>query len=171
MNNKTKKMCLSAMLAALTCVATLVVSIQIPATGGYINMGDCMVLISGWLLGPVYGFASAAIGSSLADIILGYVAYAPATFVIKGLMAVAAYLVYKIISGGKNSIFARIASAVAAEFVMVFGYYLFESVMYYGFVGASAGIPSNLLQALGGIVAGTALCTLITANIKGKVFR
>ena len=43
----------------MCCVATMVV--QIPLPTGYVNIGDCFVIISGFLLGPVYGgFAAAA---------------------------------------------------------------------------------------------------------------
>ena len=77
------------MLAALTCVATIVIKIPSPLNG-YINLGDCIVLLSGWLLSPVYGFFAAGLGSALADLFSGYAAYAPATFLIKGLMALIA---------------------------------------------------------------------------------
>lgn len=51
-----------------------------------------MVLLCGWLLGPIYGTIAAGLGPALADIFSGYVVYAPATFVIKALMALVAYL-------------------------------------------------------------------------------
>ena len=62
-----KKIVLAAMFAALACVATMVINIPIPATGGYINLGDCIVILSGWLLGGAYGAAAGGIGSMLAD--------------------------------------------------------------------------------------------------------
>ena len=50
-DRKIKKLVTAAMLAALVCVATIV--IQIPSLNqGYLNLGDCFVLLSGWLLGP-----------------------------------------------------------------------------------------------------------------------
>lgn len=72
-----KKMLLAALFAALACVATMVISFPIPATQGYINMGDCMVLMSGWILGGLYGALAGGIGSALADLLLGYTVYAP----------------------------------------------------------------------------------------------
>ena len=60
------------MLAALVCVATMVIKIPSPLNG-YINLGDCIVLLSGWLLSPVYGFMAAGLGSALADLFAGYV--------------------------------------------------------------------------------------------------
>lgn len=91
--NTTNKLILAAFFASLTCVMTLVVTI--PNTlGGYVNLGDGFVILSGWMLGPFFGFLAAGIGSSLADIISSYVIYAPATFLIKGLTALTAYCVF-----------------------------------------------------------------------------
>lgn len=69
-DKKIRKLVLAALLAALVCVATMVVQIPSPMQG-YVNLGDCFVLLSGWLLGPWYGFAAGGIGSMLADIFLG----------------------------------------------------------------------------------------------------
>ena len=71
--------------AALICVLTMVIVIPIPATQGFINIGDAGVMIAGLLLGPVIGGLAGGIGSALADIFLGYTIYAPATLIIKGL--------------------------------------------------------------------------------------
>lgn len=64
-DKKIRKLVLAALLAALVCVATMVVQIPSPMQG-YVNLGDCFVLLSGWLLGPWYGFAAGGIGSMLA---------------------------------------------------------------------------------------------------------
>ena len=87
MKTKTQKTVLAAMLAALCCVATMIIKIPSPLKG-YFNIGDSIVLLSGWLLTPFYGFFAAAVGSALADVFSGYVFYAPVTFVIKGVMAI-----------------------------------------------------------------------------------
>ena len=55
---------MTALFMALCCVATMVIQIPSP-TQGYVNLGDCVVLLSGWLLGPWYGIAAAGIGSAL----------------------------------------------------------------------------------------------------------
>ena len=68
----TQRIIFSSMLAALVCVATMVIKIPSPLNG-YINLGDCIVLLSGWLLSPVYGFMAAGLGSALADLFAGYV--------------------------------------------------------------------------------------------------
>ncbi len=58
-------------MAALTCIATMIIHIPTPGLG-YIHFGDGMVLLSGILLGPLYGSLSAGIGSMLADVFSGY---------------------------------------------------------------------------------------------------
>ncbi len=52
---KTKKLVIAAVFAALVCVATFAVRIPAGLSGGYVNMGDAVVLLSGYLLGPVLG--------------------------------------------------------------------------------------------------------------------
>lgn len=73
---------LAALFTALTTVATMVIQIPSPMSG-YVNLGDCMVLLSAWVLGPFVGAAAGGIGSMLADIITGYAYYAPGTLIIK----------------------------------------------------------------------------------------
>ena len=53
-DQKVKKLVLSALMAALVYVATSIIQIPSPMSG-YVNLGDCFVLLSGWLLGPWYG--------------------------------------------------------------------------------------------------------------------
>ena len=127
--NTTQKIAVTALLAALTCVATMVIKIPSPMKG-YLNLGDCVVLTAGWMLSPVYGFLAAGLGSALADLFSGYVVYAPATFLIKGLMALVAWFVYKALCNKTNSSVSRIISGVLAEIIMVLGYYIFEGFMY-----------------------------------------
>ena len=78
-DKKILSLVIAALFAALTCVATMIFTIPLPGKG-YLNTGDCFVILSGCLLGPVYGGLAAGIGSALADLILGYALYAPGTF-------------------------------------------------------------------------------------------
>lgn len=158
-----KKIVISSMFAALTCVATMVIKIPIPATNGYINIGDCIVLLSGWLLGGVYGTVAAGIGSMLADALLGYMTYAPGTLIIKGLVALVAFTFYRAM-GEKHIFLARLLSSVLAEAVMVLGYFIYEAtVLGYG-IGAAASIPANVIQGVGGVVISILFMELIRNN-------
>lgn len=155
MKTTTQKIIFSSMLAALTCVATMVIKIPSPLNG-YINLGDCIVLLSGWLLSPVYGFFAAGLGSALADLFSGYAAYAPATFLIKGLMALIACGGVKLFQKRVDKQFSRIISGVTAELFMIAGYWLFEGFLY-GFISSAVNIPANGLQGLAGLILGILL--------------
>ena len=146
---KVKKLVLAALFAALAYCATLIIHIPSPI-GGYLNLGDCIVLLAGWLLGPAYGAAAAGLGSALADLTLGYTSYIPGTLVIKALMAVVAYYAAKAVPG--KSVVKSVVSGVLAEVVMVGGYFCFEATILGNGLGAAVGIASNLMQALAGIV-------------------
>lgn len=147
----------SALMAAFCCVATMLIAIPTP-TGGYVHPGDGLVIATGIILGPIYGGLASAIGSMFADIFSGYMIFAPATFIIKGLAAVLAYYGYKhikfkpVISGG-----------MLAGIIVVSGYYLFEATFLgYGFIGSLVGIPGNIVQSIFGI----AISALIVPVLK-----
>lgn len=158
-----RRLVLSGLLAALTTVATLLIRIPTPSKG-YINLGDCFVNISGWILGPAYGAGAAGVGSALADLIAGYSVYAPATFVIKALMAAASFYVFTLVMKSGHSFAARIIAAAGAELIMCGGYFLFEAVLY-GRGTALAGVPANIVQGIGGAVISVVLYELIFRRI------
>lgn len=145
-----KRLTLTGLFAALATVATLIIQIPTPSKG-YINLGDCIVNVAAWLLGPVYGAAAAGIGSGLADLISGYAIYAPATFIIKALMAVASYYVFTLLFRKIHSFPARMAAAITAEIIMCAGYVIFETIIYGSFAAAAVGIPANAVQGIAGV--------------------
>ena len=163
MRSSTKTLVIAAMFAAVICVATLIVRIPTPMKG-YMNLGDCAVLLAGWLLPPGWGFLAAGVGSGLADIFGGYPVYAPATFVIKGLMAVIAHLGFKGLSRF-GTFAAWLLSGLIAEVVMVFGYYGFEGALY-GFAPSLVNIPANAFQGLVGLIVGLILVKVFQKRIK-----
>lgn len=154
-NNTTQRIVMAALLAALTCVATMIIKIPSPLKG-YLNLGDCVVLLAGWMLSPTYGFLAAGLGSALADTFSGYVTYVPATFVIKGLMALIAFYGFKLLHSKLGNISSRIISGIAAEVVMVAGYFIFEGFLY-GFGPSLVNIPANVIQGIAGLIIGTIL--------------
>jgi uncharacterized membrane protein len=81
----TKNVALIATFTALVFVTTLIFQVGIVATNGFFNLGETMVYISALIGGPITGFIAGGLGSSLADVTLGYGQFAPGTFVIKGL--------------------------------------------------------------------------------------
>lgn len=155
-HKKLYRLVLTALFAALTCVATMLIQIQMPATNGYVNIGDCFVLLGAWVLGPWFGAAAGGIGSALADLLAGYPHYIPGTLVIKALMAVIAALLYQRL-GKKHSYLGRLVGGVAAELWMVLGYFVYAWIALGKGLAAATSIPGNLLQGVIGIVAALAL--------------
>lgn len=162
--NTTQKIVMAAMLAALTCVATMIIKIPSPLKG-YINLGDCVVLLAGWTLSPIYGFLAAGLGSALADLFSGYVVYAPATFVIKGVMALIAYYGFKLLHKKIGNLPSRIIMGIVAEAVMILGYFVFEGFLY-GFGPSVVNVPANSVQGIAGLVLG---CVLVKVFEKSKL--
>lgn len=154
-HNATYNIVISALLAALVCVATMLIKVPSPLKG-YLNLGDGIVLLCGWFLNPVYGFLAAGIGSAMADLFAGYGTYVPATFAIKGLMALTAYFGFRLLGKHIGNVPARILTGIAAEIVMVMGYYVFEGFLY-GFGASLVNIPANAVQGVAGIILGTVL--------------
>lgn len=166
------KLCVSGMFAALICVATMLIRIPSP-TGGYVNFGDCFILIAAWVLGPVYGFAAGGIGSAMADLLSGYAHYIPGTFVIKGLIAVAAALiVHAFMKKNEKLRFpGYVIGGIAGEIIMVGGYYLYAAVaLGKGFAVAFDSVFGNVVQGAFGVAVGVVLAQLIAKTRVLKKF-
>ena len=160
-----KHLSFTAVLAALCCVSTVFFVVPLPASG-YFNMGDVFVLLSGWLLGPLYGAAAAGLGTMLADVVGGYASYAPATLVIKAVMAVAAYFVSRLLKKAirreKLDVLPRAVSARVGEALMVLGYFFFEGVLLGMGMGAAPNLLGNALQGV--------CCFLIAVILIGAIY-
>ena len=162
----------AALFAALTCIGTMIIKIPTP-TLGYIHPGDGFVLLSGLLLGPLWGGLAAGIGSGLSDLIGGYFIYVPATFIIKALTAIVAYFTFRFSSKllkSKSNISAIIFSGIIGEVVMIFGYFIFEIFMLSivnkttlsaGVIASLAGIIPNIIQGVFGVIISTTLYPLL----------
>ncbi len=137
---KAKRLVQTGLLAAVIAVTTMVVNVPLPGVKGYVNVGDAVVLLSGILLGPAAGAFAGAVGSSLADLLLGYAHWAPWTFIIKGIEGfLAGWLAFR---PQKGSTFLGV---FAGAVVMV--------------AAAVVSLPGDLLQ--GGV---SALLCVIIAN-------
>ena len=146
---RTRMVVMAAAFAALACVATMVVKVPSP-TGGYMNLGDTVVLLGGYLLGPAWGALAGSIGPALADVLLGSPIYAPATLVIKAGMAALAAACHQAFGKGRGPL-GLAACGIVGELPMVVGYWLYDALLLGSAAGAAAGIPSNLVQAAFGI--------------------
>ena len=151
----TKKLVITALFMALTMVATMFIRIPLPL--GYVNLGDVFVLLSVFVLGPIYGTIAAGVGSGLADL-FGYITYAPGTLIIKATMALVAWLIYALLLKVTNKkMLAEIAGGIVGTILMACGYFLYELLFFTTAAVAIVNAPWNLLQ--GGI--GVALSVII----------
>ena len=157
---------LIAIFAALACVMTMTIEIPVLATGGYINIGDFIVMFTGLMFGPIIGGLAGGIGSCLADLILGWPLYALPTLVIKGLEG---FIVGVIANPKKESIRINLRDILAVTIgglIMVSGYFIVEAfILQYGVLNASIEVPGNLFQFIFGAVASILLIIPIRRNV------
>ncbi len=141
-DNRTNRLALAGQLCGATLLLTLI-SLPLPSGYGYVNLGDGGVYLCAMLLPGGLGVLAAGVGAALADLILGWAVYAPATLLIKGLTALLA------------GIALRKAKRAAAPLSMVccltvpLGYFLFETVLLTAPVAAVNVLPNALQAALG----------------------
>lgn len=147
------------MFAALIFVATAV--FPIPLGNGYANLGDTLIAVSSFFVGPLWGALAAGVGSALADLFLGYTVYAPATFIIKALMAVIFFFLFNPFAKGKGKIPASLLASFCAEVFMIAGYFLFESILYTP-AGALPNILGNSIQGIVGCVCSAVLISMFS---------
>jgi len=162
----TRTLTLSALFCALVFVMTWVY-VPTPSVGN-VNLGDAALLLSAWTLGGPWAALSAALGATLADLSSGFALYAPATFLIKTGMVFAALGIRKLLSRLPRSASAFL-SALAAELVMVMGYFLYEFLVLGmllrldGYtVAALVNIPFNCVQ--GAVAIAIAIAVKIPAS-------
>lgn len=84
MKERNRRMCLAGLFTALVYLLTAFLSIPYPGHAGYLNLGDMLIMLAAFLLGPRWGVLIGVIGSGLADLTLGYPIYLPFTFLAKG---------------------------------------------------------------------------------------
>ena len=137
-------------MAALVCVATMLIQVPIPATEGFFNVGDAMVMVAALTFGPFVGAFAGGVGSSLADFLGGWYVWVPFTLIIKGIEGL---LAGRVSTGGEDRRNLRLILAwLVGGFEMVVGYFLVQVYMY-GLNVALVEIPVNFVQmTVGGIV-------------------
>ena len=170
-----RRLCVGALLAAMICLATMLIKLPIAVAHGYVHPGDIFIYLAAMTLGPPAGL-SAAIGSALADALSGiYAVYAPPTLLIKGLMGYAAGRAL----GGIGSVRSAVSAASvkkrgvlyhavvfgACGAFMAMGYWLVDTMLF-GAAAAAAAVPMNLLQGLFGAVGGTLLSRANLGRLK-----
>ena len=137
-----KSLAVAALFMALVMVTTAFVKIPRPLTG-YIHLGDTFIFLACFFLKKPYAIAASAMGSALADVI-AFPVYAPATLIIKAVMA----LIFCLIAGEEPTFWRCVLGAVAASVWMLAGYYVFNSVFLVGWSAALLNLALDSIQPL-----------------------
>lgn len=155
LTSKTKDMVISALLIALVFVATKFINIKLPLSinGGLIHAGNIMLFLSAIVFGKRKGAIAGAFGMGLFDILSGWLAWAPFTFIVRGLMG---YIIGEIswMNNQKgNSLFLNLVAILVGGLWMLVGYYFTEVFLYGNWVAPFTSIPGNITQiVIGGLV-------------------
>jgi uncharacterized membrane protein len=146
----TRSLAAMAIMSALTTVVTMF-ALPFAPTGGFFNLGDAIVMTTAIVFGPIVGGVAGGLGSALADLLLGYSAFAPFTLIIKGFEG---FIIGKIAGGpGKPSVVKLALAWIVGGVTIVGGYWVTEAfIMGLGVPAANAEILINVPQAIGSII-------------------
>lgn len=140
-NSKVEKLVMTALMTALVTVITIIIPIPVPFTNGYIHLGDSMIFLAVIILGWKGGAIAAAVGSTFADLLLGFVYWAPWTFVVKGGMALILGLI--IYQCSKSKVRFVITSIIIIAFWLAFNFAVQAIINYENNRNASTLIESS----------------------------
>ena len=142
MRHSTKDMVLTGMGIALVFVATLI-NIKLPiGQGGLIHLGNVPLFLFAIIYGKKIGAMAGAFGMGLFDLMGGWTPWAPATFIIVGLMG---YTV-GVIAEKKDDLTGYTLAIILACAIKVAGYYVAEALIYGNWVQPVLSVPGNLMQ-------------------------
>lgn len=143
---KTKAIVINALFIALTLIATMFINIKLPimGNGGLIHLGNVPLFIAAILYGKKTGAIAGAFGMGFFDLISGWAAWAPFTFIIVGSMGYVVGLISEKVPG-KRVLVNSLAVAIAL-LIKVVGYYFVEVILYGNWIQPFGSIPGNVMQ-------------------------
>ena len=166
MKDKTKQITLTASFAALIFLFTYFV--KVPVASGYVHLGDTLIYLLACIIGGPWAMLAGAIGEGLADVIGGYIMYAPATVLIKAAVAVP-FLFFTKKSDKILTLWTGLMTLPAA-LITVGGYFLADCIIDKTY--AVADIPGNVIQAVGSAVLFIVLSTVFDRmNLKQRLLK
>jgi len=90
-----RQIAMTASFIALVFLATSLFYIPLVSSTGFFNIGEAFVYIAALIGGPIVGALAGGIGAAMADMVLGYGYFAPATLVLKGLEGFTVGFIYR----------------------------------------------------------------------------
>ena len=121
--------------------------IRITTVGGFVHLGDCMVLLAAALLGKKRGALASGIGMALVDLYSGYIIWAPFTFIIKALMA---YIAGAILEYNHRKSY--LVPFLISGIFMVVAYFFSGAIIAFLFTGSSNTIIGALVYSAKDII-------------------
>lgn len=141
MNKQVKNICFSSLFAAIIFAVTRFIQIPIPL--GYLNFGNCIILLSCCLLPGSYAVAASALGSSFADL-TSFPVYTVPTLIIKSIFPLVFCVMLKIKI--KNSYAKHIIAAAVSTLIPLVGYTVTGMILYGGVAAGAAQIPGLITE-------------------------
>lgn len=135
---------ITAMFIALTYVFTAFINVRLPiaANGGLIHLGNVPLFLCAIIFGKKSGAIAGGVGMGLFDLLSGWTAWAPFTFIVVAIMG---YTVGAITEKHHGFRYNALAIAAAA-IIKVVGYYIAEGIIYGNWIAPAVSIPGNLIQ-------------------------
>lgn len=157
----TKTLVINGLFIALTLVATMFINIRLPiiGNGGLIHLGNVPLFLGAFIYGRRTGAIAGAFGMGLFDLISGWTAWAPFTFVIVGLMGYVSGLISEKVK--LRPVVANSIAVAAALIIKITGYYFAEVFLFHNWLVPLGSIPGNVVQV---VVAG-----IIVVPFAGKL--
>lgn len=154
--NNISEIALNGLLIAIVFVATFFIQIRLPISinGGLIHLGNVALFSIAILFGPRRGAMAGAFGMCLFDLLSGWVAWAPFTFVVRGAMGFIIGSVAHIKGNNGNSFIYNISGIILGGLWMIAGYYATEGLLYGNWLSPLTSIPGNITQIALGILVG-----------------
>ena len=169
-NDNLQKIIQAGLMAAL-CYVGYAVFPAISASGTKIHIGNDFVVMAAYLLGGVYGGLSGAVGLSIADILGGYAASAPRTFITKLVIGlITGFVAHKIAGLSKDHTQGYLLkwSAIAAVCGLGFNC-IFEPSLKYVWYTLLFPNPDKAASAIKALLAVTTYTTIINAVINSVI--
>jgi uncharacterized membrane protein len=161
--DKVKNIVLCGLFAALTIVATYIHIPIAPSSGGLIHLGSVILFVAAYILLPPYAAISVALGMTIFDLLSGWAAWAPFTFVIRFVQVM---ILSSLIHNKKKNYFVIIGAYILCSLWEMAGYYAAEAIIVGNWLVPIASMPSEILHDIIGIVFGLPLALLAQKAIK-----
>src|SRR4030042_25510 len=159
---KTRQIAAVGVMGALTTIATMMFVFPVPATSGYFNLGDTIVMITSLTFGPLVGALAGGLGSGLADLLGGWYNWVVFTTIIKGTEG---YVAGRLAGPREGRTMQKTVVAWAVGGLCMVGGYFLVQIFMYGLAGALTELPFNAVQMLVSGVVGVPISTALKSRL------